>query len=59
MVQGIEQRWVQPCAQVLSHWQPWAELATGEGFSSDQIGVMQKAWDLVLHKYILGIVQQN
>ena len=57
MVQGIEQRRVQPCSVALFSWRPWSKLATGVD-SSHQIWVSQKAWDLVLRKYILGIVQQ-
>ena len=54
---GIEQRWVQHCSLALSSWQSWSKLATGVE-ASHQLGVSQSAWDLVLRKYILGIVQQ-
>jgi hypothetical protein len=36
--------------QVISSWQHGAELATGDGFSSDHPRVVQKAWDFLLRK---------
>ena len=47
---GLGTEFMEEIGQVISSWQHGAELATGDGFSSDHPRVVQKAWDFLLRK---------